>query len=486
MPHRQQALWGLLVVMGLCASVSAESPPRLKASREESREEWRDRVELVSPDGRSLVTKDGKEHRLREAETGEVRAVLAPELHHDPGLRFSPDGRFLFAKVSSQEYQPVNVVDLYAWDVATGRIYGTIPYVAEAVSATAMAPFVLSPDGTLLATPDNSQRLPMQVEAHTVGFNSTSLESHININPGLPRVKIWSVPAWKEVARVDGGPPMVFSPDGSVLATGCRDWRTPRIKIWNAGTWSLLEEIETGDQGVRPMTFSPDGKLLAVAGRDHATLWDLSARKKWTVSARNGGHRLPVFTPEGGLLFPNGLPSGNMNVEFPCYDVSSSPPRRLELGKGEYVVSPLTLKEPRLLVSPRAMRYVDFSGADDQDERTYEVRSLPDRRLLARSTVKGLIRARFSPDGGWIALLVGRRETGAYLRSIQLVDSASARLAADIPAPEDVWGDPGFKFSRDGESLVVRYHRGSNTYRPGEVAPEDRPRIVEQWELRPR
>ena len=491
--HCHRWLLGSLLVLTTMAHVCrAEAPPRLRAS-------WKERsarVEAFSPDGRSLVSSGAVGYRLRDAETGQVRAVLATSPHQLDGLLFSPDSRLLFAKVSSDEHKPVTVVDLKVRDVATGRTHATVPYISEHINVST-SHFALSADGKMLATLDNSERLPMRVKTSKMLIDGRhEFETFYNASPGLPRVKLWSVPEWKVTGVLDGGSHMVFSPDGTALTTGSRDWREPVAKVWDTATRKLRAELDGKAQWVKPMTFSPDGRFLAISGREDEALWELDIRKNWTVPVKNGGSGAPAFSPDGGLLFPNGLPSGhpshNMNVEFPCYDVSSLPPRRLELGEGQFVVQPLTNKEPRLLVSLATMRYAAFSQADEQGHRTIVLHSLPDRRVLKQSTVNGLDRAEFSPDGRWLALLVGRHaeipggQGTQYRMEIQMLDPATVRVLATVPSPGQTWGNYDFLFSPDGKSLAVFYRTGSNSYRPGDPDPGDRPMDVEVWEIRPR
>ena len=128
--------------------------------------------------------------------------------------RFSPDGRLLFATVSSERTSPVPVLDLKVWHMATGESYATIPYVAEGINVST-AGFALSGDGKTLAFMENSERLPMRVKTAKFIMDGRHEVTHAyNTNPGLPRVVLWDVPGWKEKAVIDGGSHVVFSPEG--------------------------------------------------------------------------------------------------------------------------------------------------------------------------------------------------------------------------------------------------------------------------------
>ena len=65
---------------------------------------------------------------------------------------------------------------------------------------------------------------------------------------------------------------VAFSPDGEILASGCRD-RT--VKLWRVRNGSLHRTLEGHTADVYSVAFSPDGKTLATAGGDRTVrLWD--------------------------------------------------------------------------------------------------------------------------------------------------------------------------------------------------------------------
>lgn len=175
------------------------------------------------------------------------------------------------------------------------------------------------------------------------------------------------------------------------------------------------------------------------------------------------------------------------------YDVSSLRPERTELGKGEFVESSLTGQETRLLASPVGMKCVQFGEAPPQlGERTYEVRSLPGRELISRSTVTGIVRAELSSDHRSNALLVGRNEKtfdelGSPLRqSIHLVDSTSTQVASKIVLSAKSWERQDFSFSSGGRALSVYYERRIDPYEVSKPEPTEPPVNVDLWELHSR
>jgi WD40 repeat protein len=379
--------------------------------------------------------------------------------------------------VSSDQFKPVGVFDLKVWDVASGELRHTFIHASEGLNVSTDH-FALSADGSTLAFEDNSARRPMQVKMAEMRDERHTFEVAYNMSPGLCRVKFWNVPQWKEIGVVDGGPPLVFSPDGKTLITGAQRWKDPSAKVWDAATGRLRAEFDSGGPWVKPLTFSPDGNFLAIGATMRQSLYELSSGRKWMVAAEGYGDHAPVFSPDGGLLFPNGLPRGtpslNMNQAFPCYDVSALPPRRVELGDGQVVTQPIRLNEPLLIISAAARRYAAFGEADGRGVRTVVVRDLPDRKELCRFTVIGLREARFSPEGRWLSVWAGRE--------LQLLDPATGRAHVTVPTPEPVWDGPRWRFSPDGKLLAVTYTKGSAS----DPDVSERPRTVDLWDVQPR
>ena len=166
---------------------------------------------------------------------------------------------------------------------------------------------------------------------------------------------------------------------------------------------------------------------------------------------------------------------------YDCFDLATMPPKRLELGSAE------------LAISPDGRRYASLRGERGTGAPIIvALHELPSLRGIGEVEADGLAGAGFSPDGRWLALLVGRIEVlppgpeTRYVQEIRLIDPATARLRLTIPSPGQTWGNYGWKFAPDGKSLAVYYRTGSNVGSLGDPDPSDRPMTVEIWEVPPR
>jgi WD40 repeat protein len=135
-------------------------------------------------------------------------------------------------------------------------------------------------------------------------------------------------------------PKPVFSPDGSILATGgyCA------VQLWRVSDGSLVRALDCGPyEGGLTTTFSADGRYLAVGNRNSTTrLFDASSAEQLAELPRRSSHQLE-FHPRGDMLavaYVDGtialwsVPEGRLLAERPSgaeelYAVDWSPDGKL-------------------------------------------------------------------------------------------------------------------------------------------------------------
>jgi RNA polymerase sigma factor (sigma-70 family) len=227
----------------------------------------------LSPDGKTLVTKDGKALYLWDAEGKELRKI--PFVPASGGSRavtdwltFTPDGKQIAATLMGDAVHLI--------DVGTGKVTRTF---ARGWAASAC---VFSPDGKLMATAGYEKEKDVYV------------------------ARLWEVGTGKELRHFPAGMfpagngrkrALAFSPDGATLASG--GWGDARLRLWEVATGKELKVFPRIGGEIQGVAFAPDGKTVAAAG-DHIYLYDPSTGKERLRIARRA--RGLAYSRDGSVL----------------------------------------------------------------------------------------------------------------------------------------------------------------------------------------
>ena len=226
-----------------------------------------------SPDGEAIVSAmgDGTLRFWQADDLTPLHSFLqAGEVN---SVTISPDGRYLAAGVA----EPGGGFVVIRQDDGASRQFWAHPYSVPSMD--------FSPSGQFLAT----------------GAVDRS-------------VKVWQVSDGRLVETLlqDGqGTSVVFSPDGSILASGmCAlsdaqlNCSQGEIWAWNVPDWSLIRKFRGPVDWVEDLDFSPDMSLVAGGGRDFAIyIWQLrDARLIRTLAGHSGSVAAVDFSPDGTML----------------------------------------------------------------------------------------------------------------------------------------------------------------------------------------
>jgi WD40 repeat protein/serine/threonine protein kinase len=397
-----------------------------------------------SPDGSRLATTsaDGTA-AIWDAETGERLFVLSG---HSPNVyaNFSADGTRLLTTDMDGAVR--------LWDARNGGLLLELPSHSEICGGR------LSPDGTLIAGEacgEPGTGLVLEVET---GDPILTLEGHTG-----PLVDI------------------VFSPDGSMIATGSVDGTA---KVWDAGTGKEHLTLVGHGGWVFGVDFSPDGRFLATAGEDGtARLWDAATGdQRLVLSGHTGLIQDVAYSPDGSSLATS---SGDGTVRV--WDVS--PQGGLEqtiLSRGDAVTSVAysadggvlattdrgvalwdastgrrTLTFPRIAVGYDATFAPDgrtlVTGGLVEAPRLWDTTSGDSGRIL-RGAESWIPSFAFGPEGNLVAggnadgeVLLWQASTGRLVRTLGKRRPGEAHLIIDLD------------FSRDGRLLAAASFDGAVT-----------------------
>ncbi|MBE1489166.1 nSTAND1 domain-containing NTPase [Plantactinospora soyae] len=275
--------------------------------------------------------------------------LYSPSLVYD--FAFSPDGQRL---VSSSTDMAVRV-----WDVGGGlapyvSVPGAVTPVAMSANGTVVAAFAadrtirvhrrvggmvvlrdaphrlilrMSENGQTVATRDDHEISVWNVEGDgRPRLLECTDAGEVRLSPDArwlaatcgfdPELTLWDLKAGdkKTVSLPEGGVPLVFSPDGQLLASVPNDVPRP-ITVWRFHTDTVVHRVQASDAATL-LQFGPDSKQLAVQTEDGSfRIFRVGSPDASTVLAGTPARAVDIaFSPDGRLV-ANAIGGGTVRIQ---------------------------------------------------------------------------------------------------------------------------------------------------------------------------
>jgi WD40 repeat protein len=236
---------------------------------------------VFSPDGKILVSSDGRNIILWNVETRQMLGQIDPGHQYERGstvslpvnsIALSPDGKTLASGGCGKRGQRLTTVketyetcvegEIRLWNVSTRQMIGQ-PLSGHKDEITSVA---FSPDGKTLVSASG------QADG---------------------TIKLWDLATRQPLGGAFTGHiavmnKMFFSPDGETLVSASLGENLPNqnIFLWNVPTRQLIgQPLLRQEDSVKDITLSLDGRWLASGGSDKTLiLWDITL-ESWTADA---------------------------------------------------------------------------------------------------------------------------------------------------------------------------------------------------------
>jgi len=289
-----------------------------------------------SPDGSLLISGgwDGLIKLWDVVDDGaklKLNRVLKGKWDEVESVAISPDGATIAGLGMGWDGAPFGAVTLWDRDGGRGRQLFQTPGKLDAMSFSADGKTLATAGGearavTLWSAADGAERAALTDHAGSVwsvafskvgpmlaaGSGTVPAMADPAVEDRVGEVKLWDLsgPEPKRLKRMTGhefgAAAVVFSPDGSKVASGGFD---RRAQIWDVAAGESIHELEGHTGWVAALDFSPDGSILATGSHDQTIrLWDVATGRCVGVLRGHTGNVYSVaYSPNGRLLASGSL-----------------------------------------------------------------------------------------------------------------------------------------------------------------------------------
>lgn len=379
----------------------------------------------ISPDGKTLVTKQDFSLCIRDAQTGNVlRKIAMPRVNsfsRNEWVRFTPDGKAIAA---TSQGSVVHLYDAETRDLIR-EFANENPESNPSDSFSAVLGIAFSSDGKLMAT----------------GGFSNEKDNYFAI--------LWDVETGQQLRRFEHGrsygiESLAISPDGKLLATGSHD---ARLRLFDVETRKLLRALpKNGRSRMHSgcVAFSPDSKLVAAAGEALRVYDVASGEERWHIDRRALGL---VFTDEGRTL------TGAVMGAIHRWDAATG--KVLSPEGGDSIVEQILISADSKVIATRGT---------DGDAHLWDGATGKHLRAISATWQRGMA---MSPDGRFLVWPVP--DASVRFKDPQhpnMIHEGSRICLYDIVADKRIDQFPAFEgdahdltFTSDGKELITVDHR---------------------------
>jgi WD40 repeat protein len=370
---------------------------------------------------------------IRNVVTGQEVARFGPERPSLASVKFSADGKKLFAGAANGTVKVWQVNAAGDWGGA--KALAAAPQPGRFVTPSPLFPFFVTwwghpPISWLAVSPDGTQLAACLGHASAISDPAISVWNLADGSPA-PAFSTAGAPSAR-ASRLWG---VAFSPRGDLLAAGFAGDNVDGVLVWDVATRKVQHTLRPGLGAVLHICFSADGEYLACACNEGVALFDTVAFER-RLSVRGGLTGRVAFSPDSRLLAIPTLDSGVV--------------RLLDIATNSEVAVPVRRDTQRAMFvgfAPDGRRLV---AAGLNWVRIWDLAGAAEKRTLSGhgGGVSGLA---FSPDGKLLA-------STCKDRTVRLWDPATGRTVRVL---RGFSGPPqGVAFSADGCFLATTEYTG--------------------------
>ncbi|RKU09967.1 hypothetical protein C6501_14230 [Candidatus Poribacteria bacterium] len=442
--------------------------------------QWRLNISF-SGDGKTFAISEGSDHVLWDIPSRRKIAEF-----QDVKIRFSGDGKTL-AIIDSSGYK--------IWDITTQRETVKHSQLIEWLE-TSPERFVLSHDGTILATADrngilalwetqNTKQLRCLLTGYTYPFTALAF-SHDNktLASGdvAGNIRLWDLNSGskRSTIKTKSIENLVFTKDDATLISeGKISKSESNIEVWNVLTGEQIDVftapntsrndyyIGFGDGTALSIhhtsMFSPNGEKLAIETKGGIEIWDVPIHKHLnTLTQVRSRFNAWAFTPDGKIL------AVNMGSAVRLWNTQTGKHFTLKILKGwrNKLLEAFRLLEFRIYALAFASDGKTLA-AGGQDKKIYLWDISTKRHITTLKHEYAVSKLAFSPDGKILA-------SGDTSGKIHLWEFATGHLLTMYNGHGNYIS--GLSFTPDGKTLAsVSGGSGSFGYNSGTILLWDMP-----------